>query len=159
MFKWLTTLALTAGYALAQDDADIPPKFRNLITPEVYHQLRDNYTNLLRGLPADPSLRDNAVKQMKAQQQTLLSTQGVSVLVAPLWTAIGPSPIPNGQVTGALPVTGRTTAFEIDPSNSNKIYLGTAQGRSHKKRDRSIGAGAFQSDHAFCGNGRGEPLR
>src|SRR5260221_3960342 len=127
MLRRLLILVSLAGYALAQDDADIPAKFRNLITPEVYHQLRDDYLNLLRGLPADPSLRDNAMQQMKVQQQTLRSTPGVSVLLTPTWTPIGPSPIPNGQVTGALAVTGRTTAFQIDPTNTSKVYLRTAQ--------------------------------
>jgi hypothetical protein len=128
MLKRLFILVSMAGFALAQDDADIPPIFRNLITPDVYHQLRDAHINLLRGLPADPTLRDNAIQQMKGQQQTLLSTQGVGAFVAPPWSSLGPAPIPNGQVTGGLPVTGRTTAFEIDPTNSSKVYLGTAQG-------------------------------
>jgi hypothetical protein len=44
------------------------------------------------------------------------------------WVSIGPAPIPNGQVTGALAVGGRVTAFAIDPNNTSKVYLGTAQG-------------------------------
>src|SRR6266481_5564132 len=123
MLKRLTTLLVMAGFALAQDDADIPPRFRNLITPEQYHQLRDDYLNLLRGLPADPSLREKAVRQLESQQ----ALKGPLALT-PSWTSLGPSPIPNGQVTGSLPVTGRVTALEIDPTNSSKIYLGTAQG-------------------------------
>ena len=55
--------------------------------------------------------------------------------VAPAWTALGPSPIPNGQVVGALAVSGRVTAFVIDPNNSNKVYLGTAQGGVYRSVD------------------------
>src|SRR6185295_15785567 len=47
------------------------------------------------------------------------------------WTAIGPSPLPNGQ-TQQFPTTaatsGRATAVVVDPTNSSKVYLGTAQG-------------------------------
>src|SRR5437763_8348300 len=55
----------------------------------------------------------------------------------PSWTAIGPAPIPNGQTDPAnangisqtqSPVSGRTTAIAVDPTNSNIAYVGTAQG-------------------------------
>jgi uncharacterized repeat protein (TIGR01451 family) len=129
----LSTLGLSTR-ALAQDDADIAPRFRNQITPEQYHQLRDQYLNLLRGLPADPSLREGAVRMRNSQ---LNDARLVTRLVfSPgAWTSIGPTPIPNGQVTGALAVGGRVTAFAIDPTNTNKVYLGTAQGGVYRSVD------------------------
>ena len=60
-----------------------------------------------------------------------------AVNAGPTWVAIGPSPIPNGQTDPAnangisqtqSPVSGRTTAIAIDPTNPNIAYAGTAQG-------------------------------
>src|SRR5256885_578842 len=42
------------------------------------------------------------------------------------WTALGPSPLPNGG--GTIPVSGRVTTVVVDPTNPNKVYLGEAQG-------------------------------
>ena len=121
----------------AQDDADIPAKFKNLIDESTYQKLRDDFLNLLRGLPADPGLRDAAVQQMQSAQRvvTLNAVNRGIVASIPTWTPLGPSPIPNGQVIGSLAVTGRATAFQIDPTNSNKIYLGTAQGGVYRSLD------------------------
>src|SRR5207248_4817275 len=47
------------------------------------------------------------------------------------WTEIGPRPVPNRQTQqfpAVAPVTGRATMIVVDPTNSNKIYLGAAQG-------------------------------
>ena len=129
LLKKLTLLALLSGVAFAQeDDADVPAKFRNLINKETYFQLRGDHLNLLRGLPADPSLRQAAIQQMQGQQGQGNSSLSSFLPVTNPWTAIGPSPIPNGQVTGGLAVSGRATSFVIDPTNTNKIYMGTAQG-------------------------------
>ena len=137
----LCTLALCppllSNLALAQDDADISPKFRRLITPEEYHRLRNQHLNLLRGLPADPSLREAAVRTRDRQisQRNLEAPSGPAVFSPGAWASIGPNPIPNGQVTGALAVGGRVTAFAIDPANTNKVYLGTAQGGVYRSID------------------------
>ena len=130
--KSLFFLVLAASLGLAQDDADIPPKFRNLIDEATYQQLRSDYLNLLRGLPADPTYRAAAIQQLSSRRPAA----GTAAALA--WTPVGPSPIPNGQVTGALAVSGRTTAIAIDPTNTNTIYLGTAQGGVY----RSLNAGA-----------------
>lgn len=123
-----------ATFALAQDNADIAPKFRQGITPEQYHQLRDGYVNLLRGLPADPALRDAAV-QTRNRQLAAASQAGPLVFNPGSWNSIGPNPIPNGQVSPSQAVGGRVTSFAIDPTNSNKVYLGTAQGGVYRSVD------------------------
>ncbi len=123
-----------ASLAVAQDNADIAPKFRQGITPEQYHQLRDGYVSLLRGLPADPALRQEAV-QTRNRQLAAASQAGPLVFNPGSWNAIGPNPIPNGQVTGALAVSGRVTSFAIDPTNTNKVYMGTAQGGVYRSVD------------------------
>lgn len=135
MKKSLAITIVLSSFVLAQDDADIPAKFRTRITPEAYHQLRANYLNLLRGLPADPALRNAAVRMRNQQLNALRAPGGNAGAPIPAWTAIGPSPIPNGQVVGGLAVSGRVTAFAIDPGNSNKVYLGTAQGGVYRSVD------------------------
>ena len=63
---------------------------------------------------------------------------------APVWTAIGPAPIPNGQtipedVNGIslthTPVSGRVTAIVIDPADPNTAYVGAAQGGVYQTRN------------------------
>ncbi|MBA3543927.1 MAG: hypothetical protein H0T83_05745, partial [Chthoniobacterales bacterium] len=63
---------------------------------------------------------------------------------AAAWTAIGPTPIPNGQTLPAgpdgisltqAPVSGRVTAVAIDPADANTAYVGTAQGGVYQTRD------------------------
>ena len=131
----LLLLAAAGTLALAQGDADIPARFKDRITPELYHQLRNEYVNILRGLPADPSLREAAIRQRSLQMTSLPSRFGSVAFVPGAWIPIGPSPIPNGQVVGALAVSGRVTAFAIDPGNTNKVYLGTAQGGVYRSTD------------------------
>lgn len=131
----LLLLAAVGTLALAQGDADIPARFKDRITPEVYHQLRNEYVNILRGLPADPSLREAAIRQRSLQMTSLPSRFGSVAFVPGAWIPIGPSPIPNGQVVGAIAVSGRVTAFAIDPGNTNKVYLGTAQGGVYRSTD------------------------
>jgi hypothetical protein len=49
----------------------------------------------------------------------------------PEWFALGPSPIPNGQILGngpEVPVSGRVSAIAVDPTNPNLVYVGGAQG-------------------------------
>ena len=124
-----------AGIVFAQVDPDIPPQFQNLISPELYHQLRDAHIDLLRGLPADPSLRDQAIQQM-LRQQSRLSVALAGGLPAATWKVLGPTPIPNGQTQGVTSsVSGRSTAIAIDPVNENRVYFGTAQGGVYRTLD------------------------
>ena len=128
---------LFSSIALGQDNPDIAPKFRQNITPEQYHALRNGYVALLRGLPADPALRVEAVRARNRQLAATAASiaAGASVFNPGSWDSIGPNPIPNGQVAGALAVSGRVTSFAIDPTNSNKVYLGTAQGGVYRSVD------------------------
>lgn len=125
MFKRLILLSALSSVALAQEDPDIPPRFRNLITSEQYHVLRDAHINLLRGQPADPNLREQAIQQMLVKRGFALAGP-----IAPVtWRPLGPTPIPNGQTQGVTSsVSGRVTAIAIDPLDENKVYVGTAQG-------------------------------
>ena len=132
MFQRLILLSAISGLVFAQGDADIPPKFQNLITPEQYHVLRDGHINLLRGMPADPNLRVQAIQQMLVKRAFALSGP-----IAPVtWRQLGPMPIPNGQTQGATSsVGGRVTAIAIDPTNANFVYIGSAQGGVYRTLD------------------------
>ena len=121
------------------DDPDLPHRGHG-IDKATYMRLRDEYTARLQGIepgrPHDPTARGRAIEQMERQQSMLAGADsflgriagffGLTPDVGPAWTALGPAPLPNGF--GNNPVTGRVTAVVVDPTNSNKVYLGTAQG-------------------------------
>jgi len=109
------------------------------IDEQTYFRLRDEYIGLRRGIvpgfPFDPQARGRAIKQMQLQEafqaeiakrlQLTTAADSPATLTA-AWTSIGPAPLPNGS--GNQAVTGRVTAVVVDPTNSSKVYLGTAQG-------------------------------
>ena len=125
------------------EDPDMPKGKRHGlggIDEKTYLRLRDDYISRRRGFepgkPFDPAARLRAVKQMQVQeafqaeaakrlQLNGSSGPGPNIATA-VWTAIGPAPLPNGS--GNQAVTGRVTAVVVDPTNSAKVYLGTAQG-------------------------------
>ncbi len=99
-----------------------------------YLESRSRQIGLYRGVdglkPFDPHLRMNAVELLN--QEVSRGTPG------PAWQQIGPMPIPNGQTSGAVtPVSGRTIAIAIHPTNPNIVYVGTANGGLY----RSINGG------------------
>lgn len=62
-----------------------------------------------------------------AQATTVSSTQ---------WTPIGPQPTDNSPLDLSFnPVSGRVTALAVDPTNSNVVYLGAAEGGVWKTTD------------------------
>jgi photosystem II stability/assembly factor-like uncharacterized protein len=70
---------------------------------------------------------------------------GGIAMVAPVagtsnWVQLGPTVIPNGQTSSAarVLVTGRITAIVVDPTNTNIIYIGTAQGGVWKTTDGGL---------------------
>ena len=119
---WATLLALVSTSVPAptwaddeEDDADVPPFARGLVEKNDYRAMRDDYLNLVRGvphfLPYEP--RSRAIRDLERAEREIPSID------PSFWTEIGPAPIPNGQVgTGAqLPVSGRTISIAIHPSN------------------------------------------
>src|ERR1043166_156468 len=117
-------------------DADLG-KHGGRIDREEYLRLRDEYIARKRGIepgmPFNPDLRRQAIDQMERQEKgrRLESLVSGDTLTPPLavggsWTAIGPAPLPNG--VGVSATTGRVTSVAVDPTNANKVYLGTAQG-------------------------------
>jgi photosystem II stability/assembly factor-like uncharacterized protein len=130
---WATLLALVTtsvpSPAWADDDendADVPPFAKGLIEKSDYRAQRDDYLNLVRGVPHfqkdDPRIR--AIRDLERAERETPSIDPA------FWTEVGPAPIPNGQVaTGPqLPVSGRTISIAVHPTNPDIVYVGTAQG-------------------------------
>ncbi len=125
-------------------DPDLPPRFAGKIDRATYLQMREEYIARRRGIepgwPYDPEARGRAIRQMEQQEsraqagKTWFDRLFGSVFgtepTAASWTPLGPAPLPNGHGTAnqSIAVSGRATAVVVDPTNSNKIYLGTAQG-------------------------------
>jgi hypothetical protein len=124
------------------NDPDLPAKksLRNGIDEEEYHRLRDEYIANLRGLdPERPfavgARRSEAINRMNEQMEKIRAAAKTATAPnAPLsfadWAELGPTTLANGQYQGGLEgtVNGRATAVVVDPTDSNTIYLGTAQG-------------------------------
>src|SRR5262249_21453874 len=125
-------------------DADLPPGMAWMIDKETYLRLRNEHISRLRGIEPgyllDPGLRTEAVRQMDRQMalQSLRRELAPNTPEAAAWTPLGPAPLSNGQ-TMQFPttaaVTGPATSIAVDPGNSNKVYLGTAQGGVWRSTD------------------------
>src|SRR5688572_11940577 len=142
-----------------EDDPDVPRTWKNVMSKEEYMLKRAEHIALLRGigtgLPFNPSLRMQAIRELEQQQQRVLAGKETTtesntnsdqtpsnVAAAPLsgnWTPIGPFPIPNGQTVGvSTPVSGRTVTIAVHPTNPDIAYVGTAQGGLY----RTVNGGA-----------------
>ena len=137
------------------DDPDVPRTWKNVMSKEEYMLKRAEHIALLRGigggLPFNPALRIQAVQQLEEQQSRLLgakegatgtsasgeqSQSSLAAAISGTWTPIGPFPIPNGQTVGvSTPVSGRTVAIAVHPTNPNNAYVGTAQGGLYRTTD------------------------
>jgi len=81
--------------------------------------------------------RANAVTDTKAMQPANEAPTTRPTPGANTWVQLGPVAIPGGQSHGQarVRVTGRITAIQIDPNDSNVIYVGTARGGVWKTSD------------------------
>lgn len=121
------TAQLKSAAAVERDlDPDRPGFISGLIDEQEYMRLRGDYLAERRGLPygnlAAP--REQALRAMT--QQEALRPQAAT---ANQWEPVGPAPIPNGQTTNRSdPVSGRTIAIAVHPTNPDIVYVGTANG-------------------------------
>ena len=77
-----------------------------------------------------PRGRLNALQQKAAKDALAAAGRrpaGRRLITQPAWTSDGPQPI-NESIFGEGPATGRTTALAIDPTNTQVIYAGAAEG-------------------------------
>jgi hypothetical protein len=115
------------------EDPDLPAFAKGLIDKETFHARRSEQIDLWRGVepgkPFDVTARSRAIQLSEEKN-------GPSSPSVATWTQIGPAPIPLGQTqTTRVNVSGRTTCMAIDPTNGNRIYVGTAQGGVYRSLD------------------------
>ncbi|HJQ68444.1 MAG TPA: C25 family cysteine peptidase [Blastocatellia bacterium] len=115
-------------------DPDLPPMAYGVIDKEAYLLKRNENINFLRGIPY-PADRPNP--RIKAIEEMLRAREINAPLInSGTWTEIGPAPLPNGQTEGVqTPVSGRTIAIAVHPTNPNIAYVGTAQGGVYRTTD------------------------
>jgi len=116
-------------------DADLG-KRGSQIDRNKYLVERDEYIARKRGIepgrPFDPTLRGRAIEQMERQEKNSRLESIVNRDFTPAaggaWSPIGPLTLPNGVNANTGPTSGRVTSIAVDPTNAQKVYLGTAQG-------------------------------
>ena len=119
------------------EDPDLPPFMRGHIDMATYLKLRAEAIASKRGLPYDLpyNARAEAIKEMERQERSPGHQQTADISET-MWSQIGPAPIPNGQTTTvSTPVSGRTVAIAVHPTDPNKVYVGTAQGGLYRTLD------------------------
>ena len=121
-----------------EEDPDLPPGINTNISKEEYLSKREKHISDLRGnqflSPNTFNARAIAV-EMKENQEREQQNNNSLMILAPNWTQLGPSPIPNGQTSPSVAVSGRTTAIAIHPTNPNLVYAGTANGGVYRTTD------------------------
>lgn len=123
------------------DDPDLPPGMAGRIDKEAYLRARGDYIDMLRGREGNvpPNAREQAIAEM-ARQEKALQRRVSQGLASPVdtanWMFLGPAPIPLGQTsTTRVPVSGRTIAIAVHPTDPDTVYVGTAQGGLYKSTD------------------------
>ncbi len=163
----------------AANDPDLPSFLHGQMDYAEYLRQRGAAIDERRGLPFaltkdhPENPRVKAMKLMDQQFQLRLQETPAGGPPPATWTEIGPAPIPGGQTTGVrVPVSGRTTAIAIKPTDPNVVYVGTAQGGVYRTTDggatwiaifdsaQSLAVGALAlapSDSSLLYVGTGEP--
>jgi len=123
---------------LDADDPDLPPGMAGKIDKEAYLRARGDYIDMLRGRDGDApaNAREKALSELEKQEGVMRKrvAQGVQASISVSdWKFLGPAPIPLGQTsTTRVPVSGRTIAIAVHPTDENTVYVGTAQGGLYK---------------------------
>lgn len=117
-----------------EEDPDVPPFARGVIDKEAYLLKRNENINFYRGIPypTGPNPRVRAIEEMQRAREI-----NAPLIMSGTWTEIGPAPLPNGQTEGGIqtPVSGRTIAIAVHPTNPNIAYVGAAQGGVYRTTD------------------------
>jgi hypothetical protein len=116
------------------DDTDLPTlsKYKSKISKEEFMIRTDEAIASIRGIekdkPSDPKLFLQAIQMMeaqKAQMQAQASKNPTAAnLIGASWTLTGPAPFTNGAVASgaSIPVSERTSAIALHPTNTNIAY-------------------------------------
>jgi len=117
--------------AQSEEDPDLPSNLNNPISKEEFFLKREMHIGMLRGSEFAGRLNYNA-RGAAIEQKLFLERQQQQnpsyLSLTPNWVQLGPSPIPNGQTTPSVAVSGRVTSIAIHPTNPNLLYIGTANG-------------------------------
>jgi len=127
-------------------DPDLPAGLAGNVDAATYLKMRAEYIGRLRGIdpdnPPNPQLRVNAIRTLEQQEQQLRdmeraarSAGGMGPFTPGSWTELGPAPIPNGQTSPSVAVSGRVAAIAVHPTNPNTVYVGTAGGGVYRSLD------------------------
>ncbi|MFN8597102.1 MAG: hypothetical protein U0559_13085 [Anaerolineae bacterium] len=119
-------------------EADRPTFMAGRIDEQQYLKLRGEYFAERRGLPYGSldEPRGLALRIMDQQIAAQQAAQQPQAATASQWNPIGPAPIPNGQTSNRTdPVSGRTIAIAVHPTNPNIVYVGTANGGLYRTLD------------------------
>ena len=133
----LAVAPFTGTVARAQErsvDPDLPPNMQDA-DKEAFMKAREEHFALLRGVPAflpyNPRLK--ALHELADQEARFQEIDPA------FWTQIGPAPIPNGQTNPPIsPVSGRTVAIAVHPTNPDIVYVGAAQGGVYRSLDGGL---------------------
>ncbi|HJZ82843.1 MAG TPA: hypothetical protein VKD91_20930, partial [Pyrinomonadaceae bacterium] len=137
------------------EDPDIPAFLQGKVDKAELLRLRSDQIAMIRGMSPDtdfdPTARGRAIEMMEEQQaaaaileadrfsKSVPSSINLQLLLPfsfPTWNELGPNPIPLAQTSGGRSnASGRVTAIEIDPSDGNTVYVGTAQGGVFRTHD------------------------
>ncbi len=127
----LAQMMYTDIFAGVDYNPDVPPFTEGWVSESDYLQLRDAATARMRGVPYDLPYDARSLALNQMMQQEAFSPFGTAT-----WQFVGPAPLPNGQTTNvATPVSGRTIAIAVHPTDPNKVYVGTAQGGLYRSLD------------------------
>jgi photosystem II stability/assembly factor-like uncharacterized protein len=119
------------------EEPDLPAFMRGRMDMATYLLLRAEALASKRGLPYDLpyDARVRAIRDLEVLERSTAHANSPDIIEA-AWTQIGPAPIPNGQTTTvSTPVSGRTIAIAVHPTDPNKVYVGTAQGGLYRTLD------------------------
>jgi hypothetical protein len=127
-------------------DPDLPRFMSGEVDREDYLRRREAWLNRRRGLHPgaqfDPAARGRAIQKMELQEglsgtrNKRFAQESFNSPNTATWSSMGPAPIPNGQTQNLVkPVSGRVTSIAINPSNTNIVYVGTAQGGVYRTLD------------------------
>jgi uncharacterized protein YjdB len=115
-------------------DPDAPP-LAHPIDPDRYLNGRVKYERARIGdayLGGTVNRRATAITRLHHVERRLAAGRTVATTppgAGTSWSAIGPNGLPNGQTTThEVAVSGRATSIAIDPTDSNTVYVGTANG-------------------------------
>jgi photosystem II stability/assembly factor-like uncharacterized protein len=125
VFLAAALFSIGASVVFVETDLEEQAEVEHVLARESHFYLQRAYP--FRQIPPDARLR--AVEQLNRDMNSSM----LAVEQTRRWQPIGPEFLPNGQPidfnnSPPISVSGRATAIAIDPSNSNKIFLGTAQG-------------------------------